>query len=93
LTQGFVTGGRVEFRTLLTHNLKTGNPLERADQHHTEWQPGTLTKVVSGGHVKSAYGLAWLEVRPDGAIPGYYLLPGQSHVIMLPHQSGDVRKI
>ena len=76
LTEGFAAGGRVEFRTWLTFNLKTGKDLDPADQHHTEWQPGSLTKVVSDGHVKSAYGLAWLEVRPDDAIPGYYLRHG-----------------
>ena len=54
-----------------------------AQAAHTEWQPGSLTKVVSDGHVKNAYGLAWLEVRPDDAIPGYYLRHGESYVISL----------
>ena len=81
LTECFATGDRVEFRTWLTFNLKTGNDLNRADERHTEWQPGT--KVVSDGHMKSAYGLAWLEVKPDDAIPGYYLRRGESYVISL----------
>lgn len=81
LAEGFSTGGRVEFRTLLTFNLKTGKDLEVPI--HTDWQPGTLTKVVADGHVKSAYGVAWLEVRPDGPIPGYYLRRGESYVISL----------
>ena len=41
------------------------------------------TKVVSDGHVKCAYGVAWLEVRPDGAIPGYGLRRDESYVIPL----------
>jgi hypothetical protein len=83
LTEGFVTGGRVEFRTWQTMNLKTGRDLKVADCHYSDWQPGTLTKVVSDGHIKCAYGVAWLEVRPDGKIPGYGLLNGESHVIPL----------
>ena len=39
--------------------------------------------MVSDGHIKSAYGVAWLEVRPDGPIPGYYLRRGESYVIPL----------
>ena len=81
LAEGFSTSGRVEFRALLTFNLKTGKNLEVPI--HTDWQPGTLSKVVADGHVKSAYGVAWLEVRPDGQIPGYFLRHGESYVISL----------
>ena len=52
LTEGFVTGRRVEFRTWLTFNLKTGRDLDPAKCHFTSWQPGTLTKVVSVGGLK-----------------------------------------
>ena len=83
LTEGFATGGRVEFRTVLTFNLKTGDDLDMQDYITTDWQPGTLTKVVSDGHVKCAYGLAWLELTPDGAIPGYWLRRGEAYVIAL----------
>lgn len=89
LTEGFATGSRVEFRTWLTFNLKTGRDLAPADRHYTDWQPGTLSKVVSDGHVKSAYGLAWLEIKPDGNIPGYYLRRNESYVIPL---CSDARK-
>ena len=57
----------MEFRTLITFDLKAG--ARGLHWHLTEWQDGTLTKVVSDGHVKSAYGVAWLEVRP-AAISG-----------------------
>ena len=83
LTEGFAIGDRVEFRTVLTYNLKTGNDLDMQDWVTTEWQPGTLTKVVTDGHIKCAYGVAWLEVKPDGAIPGRYLRRGEAYVIPL----------
>ena len=66
LTEGFVAGGRVEFRT-----------------QDSDWLPGTVTKVVADGHVKCVSGLAWLEVRPDEAIPGYYLRRGEPWVSSL----------
>ena len=78
-----MAGRHVEFRTLLTHNLKTGARLESKDWHHTQWQTGKLTKAVSDGHVKCPYGVAWLEVMPDSAIPGVYLRSGESYVIPL----------
>ena len=81
MQRGFSTSGRVEFRALLTFNLKTGKNLEVPI--HADWQPGTLSKVVADGHVKSAYGVAWLEVRPDGQILGYFLRRGESYVISL----------
>ena len=83
LTEGFATGRRVEFRTWLTFNLKTGRDLDPAKCHYTSWQPGTLTKVVSDGPIKCAYGVAWLEVKPDGAIPGYFLRCNEAYVIPL----------
>ena len=83
LAEGFVAGGRIEFRTLLKHNPRTGTRLEPEDWHHTQWQAGTLTKVVCDGHVKCPYGVAWLEVMPDCAIPGFFLRTGESYIIPL----------
>ena len=57
--------------------------LEPKDWYYTEWQDGTLKNVVADGHVKSPYGVACLEVRPDGAIPGYFLRRDQSYVMPL----------
>ena len=38
---------------------------------------------MSEAPIKCAYGVAWLEVLPDGAIPGYLLRRGESYVIPL----------
>ena len=83
LAEGFVAGARVEFRLLEKYNLKTCKLLEPKDWYYTEWQDGTLKNVVADGHVKSPYGVACLEVRPDGAIPGYFLRRDQSYVMPL----------
>ena len=83
LAEGFVQGGRVRFRTTVVRHPKTGNVLQLHEQYFTEWQEGSIAKVVTDAHVRCAYGVAFLEVKPDGPIPGLYLMRGQLYTIPL----------